>query len=110
MYAAYSEVFIALALAWGVVVDGSRPERWDLLGAALCVVGVLVMVALPGGSRSGAYPQLRLQDALGPPSALTLSHDGPSPPTEIPNPKNGQHSRSLATNSAAIARAPASSG
>jgi small multidrug resistance family-3 protein len=42
-------VFIALSLAWGVVVDGFRPDRWDLLGAVICVVGVAVMVAPPRG-------------------------------------------------------------
>jgi small multidrug resistance family-3 protein len=42
-------VFIALALAWGVVVDGFRPDRWDLLGALICVAGVVVMVAPPRG-------------------------------------------------------------
>ena len=45
VYAAYGGVFIALALAWGVLVDGFRPDRWDLLGAAICLAGVLVMVA-----------------------------------------------------------------
>jgi small multidrug resistance family-3 protein len=45
VYAAYGGIFIALALLWGVVVDGFRPDRWDLLGAAICVVGVVVMVA-----------------------------------------------------------------
>jgi small multidrug resistance family-3 protein len=49
VYAAYGGVFIALALAWGVVVDGFRPDRWDLLGATICVVGVLVMVVPPWG-------------------------------------------------------------
>lgn len=44
VYAAYGGVFIALALAWGVLVDGFRPDRYDLLGALICVVGVLVMV------------------------------------------------------------------
>lgn len=39
----------ALALAWGVIVDDFRPDRWDLLGALICVVGVLVMVASPRG-------------------------------------------------------------
>ena len=34
VYAAYGGIFIALALAWGIVVDGFRPDRWDLLGAA----------------------------------------------------------------------------
>lgn len=43
-YAAYGGVFIALALVWGVLVDGFRPDRYDLLGAAICIAGVLVMV------------------------------------------------------------------
>jgi small multidrug resistance family-3 protein len=42
-------VFIVLALAWGVLVDDFRPDRWDLLGAAICVAGVVVMVAPPRG-------------------------------------------------------------
>ena len=45
VYAAYGGIFITLALLWGITVDGFRPDRWDLLGAALCVVGVVVMVA-----------------------------------------------------------------
>ena len=38
-------MLIALALAWGVVVDGFKPDRWDLLGALICVAGVVLMVA-----------------------------------------------------------------
>lgn len=49
VYAAYGGVFIALALLWGVLVDGFRPDRYGLLGAAICVAGVLVMVAPPRG-------------------------------------------------------------
>jgi len=49
VYAVYGGVFIAVALAWGVVVDGFRPDRWDLLGALICVAGVVVMVAPPRG-------------------------------------------------------------
>ena len=44
VYAAYGGVFIALSLAWGVAVDGFRPDRYDLLGAIICVAGILVMV------------------------------------------------------------------
>jgi small multidrug resistance family-3 protein len=44
VYAAYGGVFIALALLWGVV-DGFRPYRYDLLGALICLVGAVVMVA-----------------------------------------------------------------
>jgi small multidrug resistance family-3 protein len=49
VYAAYGGVFIALALLWGVLADGFEPDGWDFLGAAICTVGVLVMVAPPRG-------------------------------------------------------------
>ena len=45
VYAAYGGIFIALSLAWGVVVDGFHPDRYDLLGALVCVAGVAIMVA-----------------------------------------------------------------
>jgi small multidrug resistance family-3 protein len=45
VYAACGGIFIALALLWGIVMNGFRPDRWDMLGAAICVVGVVVMVA-----------------------------------------------------------------
>ena len=38
--AAYGGIFVAGSLAWGVVVDGFRPDRFDLIGAAICLVGV----------------------------------------------------------------------
>ena len=49
VYAAYGGIFIALALTWGILVDGFRPDRYDLLGALICVAGVLVMIAPPRG-------------------------------------------------------------
>jgi small multidrug resistance family-3 protein len=39
VYAAYGEVFIALALFWGIIVDGFRPDRYDLFGTSICVAG-----------------------------------------------------------------------
>ena len=47
--AAYGGVFVAGSLAWGVVVDGYRPDRWDLVGAAVCLVGVGVLMYAPRG-------------------------------------------------------------
>jgi small multidrug resistance family-3 protein len=64
VYAAYGGVFIALALAWGILVDGFRPDRWDLLGAAICVAGVVVMVALPRGCVSAAHERSTQIDRL----------------------------------------------
>ncbi len=46
--AAYGGVFVAGSLAWGVLVDGFRPDRWDLAGAAVCLLGAAVIVLAPG--------------------------------------------------------------
>ncbi|TQM84493.1 small multidrug resistance family-3 protein [Saccharothrix saharensis] len=45
--AAYGGVFIIGALIWGVVVDKFRPDRWDLIGVGICLVGVLVIMFGP---------------------------------------------------------------
>ena len=45
--AAYGGVFIAGSLAWGVVVDGFRPDRWDIVGALVCLLGVAVIMYAP---------------------------------------------------------------
>jgi len=45
--AAYGGVFVAGSLAWGVVMDGYRPDRYDLVGAAICLVGVVVIMYAP---------------------------------------------------------------
>ncbi|PPK63950.1 YnfA family protein [Actinokineospora auranticolor] len=45
--AAYGGFFVAGSLAWAVVVDGFRPDRWDYLGAALCLAGVAVIMCAP---------------------------------------------------------------
>ncbi|WP_182904974.1 YnfA family protein [Microbispora sp. H13382] len=47
--AAYGGVFVAGSLIWGMVVDGFRPDRWDLIGAAVCLLGVLVIMYAPRG-------------------------------------------------------------
>jgi small multidrug resistance family-3 protein len=47
IYAAYGGVFILLSLLWGWQVDGQRPDRFDLLGAGLCAVGVAVIMYVP---------------------------------------------------------------
>ncbi len=45
--AAYGGVFVAGSLVWGMLVDGFQPDRWDLLGAALCLAGVGVIMYAP---------------------------------------------------------------
>ncbi|HEY8720941.1 YnfA family protein [Pengzhenrongella sp.] len=48
--AAYGGVFVAGSLAWGMVVDGFRPDRYDLTGAAICLLGVAVIMYAPRGA------------------------------------------------------------
>ena len=45
--AAYGGVFVAGSLLWGVVADGFRPDRYDLIGAAVCLAGVAVIMFVP---------------------------------------------------------------
>lgn len=45
--AAYGGVFVAGSLAWGMVVDGFRPDRWDVAGASVCLVGVALIMYAP---------------------------------------------------------------
>jgi small multidrug resistance family-3 protein len=45
--AAYGGVFVAGSLLWGVVVDRFRPDRYDLAGAAICLVGVAMIMYAP---------------------------------------------------------------
>jgi small multidrug resistance family-3 protein len=45
--AAYGGVFVVGSLAWGMAVDGFRPDRFDLIGAVICLVGVAVIMYAP---------------------------------------------------------------
>lgn len=42
--AAYGGIFVAGSLVWGVVVDGYRPDRFDITGGLICLVGVAVIM------------------------------------------------------------------
>jgi small multidrug resistance family-3 protein len=43
-YAAYGGVYIAASLLWLWLVEGQRPDRFDLTGAAICLVGAAVIL------------------------------------------------------------------
>ena len=45
--AAYGGVFVAGSLLWGVALDGFRPDRWDIIGALICLIGVVVIMYTP---------------------------------------------------------------
>ena len=45
--AAYGGVFVAGSLAWGITFDGFRPDRYDIAGALMCLIGVAVIMYSP---------------------------------------------------------------
>jgi len=46
-FAAYGGVYIAASLGWLWLVEGARPDRWDLIGAAVCLGGAAVILFGP---------------------------------------------------------------
>lgn len=47
IYAIYGGIYISVAVLWLWLIDGQRPDRWDLLGAALCLLGVAIIALGP---------------------------------------------------------------
>ena len=43
-FAAYGGVYIVASLAWLWLVEGARPDRWDVAGGAICLVGAAVIL------------------------------------------------------------------
>jgi small multidrug resistance family-3 protein len=48
-YAAYGGVYIVASILWLWAVEGSRPDRWDVLGAGTCILGTAIIVLAPRG-------------------------------------------------------------
>jgi small multidrug resistance family-3 protein len=47
VYAAYGGVFVVLSILWGWRIGGIAPDRYDLLGGLLCLIGVAVIMYTP---------------------------------------------------------------
>lgn len=48
--AAYGGIFVAGSIAWGMIADGYRPDRFDILGALVCLAGTAIIMYAPRGS------------------------------------------------------------
>lgn len=46
-YAAYGGIYIAASLLWLWLVEGRLPDRWDLIGAATCISGAVIIIFGP---------------------------------------------------------------
>jgi small multidrug resistance family-3 protein len=47
VYAAYGGVYILSSLIWLWIAEGIKPDRWDLLGVAIALVGTIVILFSP---------------------------------------------------------------
>lgn len=43
-YATYGGVYIVASLLWLWLIEGARPDRWDLIGGAVCLVGAAIIL------------------------------------------------------------------
>lgn len=48
-YAAYGGIYIVASLAWLWFAENVRPDRWDLVGAVVCLTGASVILLAPRG-------------------------------------------------------------
>ncbi|CCQ73814.1 YnfA family protein [Magnetospira sp. QH-2] len=48
-FAAYGGIYIAASLVWMAVVEGARPDRWDMIGSGICIFGALIILLGPRG-------------------------------------------------------------
>ncbi len=46
-YAAYGGVYIVAAILWLWLAEGVKPDRWDMIGAVICIVGAAVILFGP---------------------------------------------------------------
>lgn len=49
-YAAYGGVYVVAALGWLWLVESRVPDRWDLLGSAVCLLGAAIIIYGPRGA------------------------------------------------------------
>ena len=47
-YAAYGGIYIVASLVWLKLVEGVSPDRWDVIGGAICLVGAALILWGPG--------------------------------------------------------------
>ena len=47
IYSAYGGIFIVMALLWGWVIQGIRPDMFDIIGAVISLIGVMIIFYMP---------------------------------------------------------------
>ncbi|MHC4276886.1 MAG: YnfA family protein [Planctomycetota bacterium] len=47
VYAAYGGIFIVSSIIWGMMVDQKKPDRYEIVGAGIALIGAAVMMYVP---------------------------------------------------------------
>lgn len=47
VYAAYGGIFIVSSIIWGITVDKKKPDRYEIVGAGIALIGAAVMMYAP---------------------------------------------------------------
>lgn len=47
VYAAYGGIFIVMAIFWGWIVDKKTPDRFELIGGVVALIGMLIIMYFP---------------------------------------------------------------
>jgi len=47
VYVTYGGIFIVIAVIWAWQIDGFRPDKYDMIGAAIALIGVCIIYYAP---------------------------------------------------------------
>jgi small multidrug resistance family-3 protein len=59
IYADYGGIFIVMALLWGLIFENIFPDFYDVLGAAVAIVGVIIIFYVPRRGQQSIWSKLR---------------------------------------------------
>ena len=46
-YAAYGGVYITASIMWLYIIEGAKPDKWDFIGATVCLAGAAIILFAP---------------------------------------------------------------
>jgi len=47
VYAAYGGIFIVSSIIWGLIIDKKKPDRYEIIGAAVALIGAVIIMYVP---------------------------------------------------------------
>ena len=47
VYAAYGGIFIASSIVWGLIIDKKKPDRYEIIGACIALIGAAIIMYAP---------------------------------------------------------------